>query len=459
MKNKKTILRLFFTLLLVAALALSMTSCLSLVESLAGSGGSGNRDEGGSGGILGGGLGGALGGGNEGDSQSPEGDSGSEDGESDGGSTAEPPEFYPKDEDAPSAESTAASSKPLLSVVRIVSNFKSYSYSYGGYPSSSTIDYHSEGSGVIYKLDREAGDAYIITNYHVVYDDDSITTSGISEDIDLYLYGQEGENYAISATYIGGSMTYDLAVLKVTGSEIIKNSYALAASIASLADVSVLDEVIAVGNPEGFGISVTKGIVSVDSETLSITAADGRSTIALRVMRVDAAINEGNSGGGLFDTEGNLIGIVNAKRTGEEVDNIGYAIPISLAKNIADSIIYYCDGKTETSFYRCLIGITLGADVSGLSIDNETGKITKVERVSIDEISDTCILKDEIAVGDIVKSITVDGAARSVTRTHHLIDHMMSARVGSTISITVERGGAEMTFTVTIPESVLTKVK
>ena len=358
-------------------------------------------------------------------------------------------------------ESFSASSKAILSCVTITSNFtkSSYSYGYGSELESSTREYTTEGSGVIYKLDRENGNAYIITNYHVVYSSTSSNTNQISNDIKVYLYGQESEIYAIPATYVGGSMTQDLAVLKVEGSVVLQNSYAVAATIADSDDIAVMDTVIAIGNPEAQGMSVTTGIVSVDSESLGITAANGKTTIALRVIRVSAAINEGNSGGGLFNASGELIGIVNAKKTGSEIDNIGYAIPINIAKNYAESIIYYCNGTTVINPSKCLLGVELTSNILGLDVDAESGRITKREIVEVHALQDGSIVADSVQVGDIVNSITVDGVKREVTRIHQIVDHMLTAKVGSVVVLNITRGEETFDITVNIPSSALTKVE
>ena len=225
---------------------------------------------------------------------------------------------------------TAASAKGLRSAVSIVCNFETTVQVGGWYPGSSyvtTKEYTSKGSGVIYRLDEEEGDAFIITNYHVVFDSSSNSPDGISEDISVYLYGSETEDGAIAATYVGGSLYYDIAVLRVEDSEMLKGSSACDVSVADSDDVSVGDTAIAVGNAQGLGISSTSGIVSVDSEYITMTAADDKTKVSFRVMRVDTAINSGNSGGGLYDSEGRLIGIVNAKIVYDGVENIGYAIP------------------------------------------------------------------------------------------------------------------------------------
>ena len=132
----------------------------------------------------------------------------------------------------------------------------------------------------------------------------------------------EMEQYGISAEYIGGSLTYDIAVLKITDSEIYSESIA---KKAELADRTVFagETAIAIGNPEADGISSTVGVVSVDSEYLTMTGADDVTEVTFRVMRIDTAVNSGNSGGGLFNDQGELIGIVNAKIMTDDIENIG----------------------------------------------------------------------------------------------------------------------------------------
>ncbi len=360
----------------------------------------------------------------------------------DGGST----EFYPGSGGEAGIDSPV---KAVLSAVSIVTTFES---SYGR--ASGSV-----GSGVIYKLDKEKGDAYIITNFHVVYNRYATTADHISDDISLYLYGMELEPYKIKAAYIGGSLTQDLALLKVEGSEVIKNSYARAADIGSSDNISVMDGVIVVGNPEGYGLSVTTGIVSVDSETLEMTGADNQTALSLRVIRIDAAVNEGNSGGGLFDDSGNLIGIVNAKRTGSDTDNIAYAIPISYAAGFAENIRYYCDGEENRTVKKCLLGVTVTNAVAGVIPDKDSGTLIKADIVEVSELAETSLLLGQLEVGDRLTAITVDGSRKEISRVHHLIDHVLLAREGSRITIDGTRSGVPFTVTIEVPASAIVDVK
>ncbi len=428
----KKVASLFVALLLVFTTVFSLSSCLSSLRDALEFAGGENTD-------VGNDNGGST------STDNPTGGDGGTVVDGGGNSSDSGIEFYPN---SGTSAGIVGPAKSLLSVVSIVS---SYETSYG--------QTKSVGSGVIYELSKDAGTAYIITNYHVIYNRHAITDGGISEDINLYLYGMELEQYKIPATYIGGSLTQDLALLKVENSEVLKNSYARCADFGNSDKINVMDEIIVVGNPEGYGISVTTGIVSVDSETLDMTGADGQTSLSLRVIRIDAAVNEGNSGGGLFDENGDLIGIVNAKRTGSDTDNIAYAIPLSYAKNFADNIKFYCDGSDNRSPYKCLLGVTVTNAVSGLIPDVSTGELIKADLVEVSELSATSILRNKLEVGDRLISVSVDGSEKKITRVHHLIDHMLKARVGSTVTIEAQRDGVPFSVTVVIPESALTYVR
>ncbi len=345
-------------------------------------------------------------------------------------------EMYPGSGES-SLENVSALSKTLLSTVIVYANSSS----------------PSTASGVFYQIDKENGDAYIITNYHVVYD----KFTGLCEDITVYLYGMLLESYAIPATFIGGSSTYDVAVLRVEDSEILKQSYATTVSFASSDDVRVFDTVYTVGNPEGHGFAVTKGIVSVESEQIVIEGAEGVA-IQLRVIRVDAAVNSGNSGGGLFNENGELIGIVSAKRVGSDVDNMGYAIPSNLVYYLVNNILDNCDGVTNTQIKKALMGITISSSTIGVVVDPETGDVKQAELVEVIDVSLGSLAFGKIQIGDIINSITLDGVTVEVTRMHHVTDIMLNAREGSIVSLNVTRGEEKLVIDFEITSSAISKI-
>ena len=354
---------------------------------------------------------------------------------------------------------SAASAKGLRSAVSIVSYFQA-NVQQGlwrpGYGSTSTKEYSSAGSGVIYQLDKDEGDAFVITNYHVVYDASSNTQNGISDDIRVYLYGSATEEQAIPATYVGGSIYYDIAVLRIEDSQLLKDTNVSQIEIADSDKVVVGDCAIAIGNAKGYGISVSSGIVSVDSEYITMTAVDNRTEVSFRVMRVDAAVNSGNSGGGLFDSQGRLIGIVNAKIVDEGVENIGYAIPANVAVSIADNIIDYCYGTDTERVQRALIGIMVNATDSKAVYDPQTGHIGIRQTVSVYEVTKGTLADGVLQKGDVLLSATVNGKTTEITRQYHMIDMMLDVRVGDVVEIEILRDNKTSTVQLKVAEDCLT---
>ena len=350
-------------------------------------------------------------------------------------------------EGVPSSYLTAAS-KSVLSVVSIKCKFNvtvSYSSSIFGPPQTYTKEQTTAGSGVIYSINKDEGSAYVITNYHVVYYSGADTEDDISDDITLYLYGQEYEQYGIPAEYVGGSKNYDIAVLKVKNNDVLRQSSAVAAEFADSNDTCVLDTAIAIGNPEAKGISATVGVVNVDSEQITLSGIGGTGYTSLRVLRIDAAVNGGNSGGGLFNSKGEIIGIVNAKMSDSSVDNIGYAIPSNIAKYVADNIIYYDNiDEANDCVYRVIIGVNVGIKSAHTEYNLETGKVHKIEVVSIESITPNSVAEDILALGDVVRSITVDGVDYEIVRSFNLIDVMLTARKDSDVVFHITRGEENM---------------
>lgn len=370
--------------------------------------------------------------------------------------TSAPGDQYTININAEADASRLGASKALLSVVSIECAFEELQSSvwppYGSQQSAlrEAVYY---GSGVIYSLDKTKGDAYIITNYHVVYSSKATEENGISENIKIYLYGSESTQDAIPATFVGGSAGYDIALLKVSGSAALKQSIATAATFANSDKVGVLDTAIAIGNPGGMGISATAGYVSVDSEEITLSITEN-SASTMRVMRIDTAVNGGNSGGGLFDESGNLIGIVNAKIADSSIENIAYAIPSNVAKHLASSILKSGDGRPT----RCILGVVPTVLSSKAVLDAETGKVSILETVVISAINEGSRAEGKLAVGDIVRAITIDGVRIEVERKFQVIENMFSASVGSTVVFDIERNGTAITVSFEITEDMVTLV-
>ncbi len=366
----------------------------------------------------------------------------------------------PADTDA----GAVAASKTLLSTVGIQCGFTVSGYAqgpYGGLVPTEKTQY-GYGSGVIYRLDKSQGDAYIITNFHVVYSDDCLEKNGVSQDIGIYMLG---DNEMISATYVGGSDAYDIAVLKITGEERLKTSVAEAVTIFD-GTARAGDEVMVVGNANADGISVTEGIVSVDSEYIVMTEITNSSREAeWRVMRIDAPVNPGNSGGGLYNDSAELIGIINAKMVEEDTEGMGYAIPIDVAVTIADKVIDR-DVDANGITRRVLIGVMTYIKESRMVYNTETGLVDIVETIVIAEdepASGSNAAVDGVTeggladmagltTGDIFVSVQVGTReAVTITRQYQIVDEILKARAGDTLTIVVLRDGSEVTCTVTVP--------
>lgn len=334
------------------------------------------------------------------------------------------------------------------------------------------------GAGVIYDIDVSSGDAYIITNYHVCYNNTSKANGGIATRFTLYTYGAETidimdlaylKDYnedcatykdmykydingvpiidygygAIDAEYVGGSEQYDIAVLKVTGSEVLKNSDFVGVEIYDSEEVSAGSTAIAVGNPDASGISVTNGVISVDSEYIAIKISD--SAVVLREFRIDTPINGGNSGGGLFDGYGRLIGIVNAKTPDQTIENMSYAIPSNIATRIAQSIIDNCDGTTRKT-NRVVFGVLMEAVSSKGFYDTNTGLMRIKETVALSSV-ERDYLADEMGLkpGDIINSVKIVRGTETIydkpiIRTFQLTDAMLLVREGDSVIFNYTRG-------------------
>ncbi len=329
-------------------------------------------------------------------------------------------------------DSAAAASRGLLSTLEVYCGFGTAGYQLG--------------AGVIYQLNKTTGDAFIITNFHIVYNEEY----GISEEILLLLCG---DVEMITAEYVGGSAQYDVAVLSVKGSERLKTSSAQAVTVANSDTVVPGQPVLAIGNPGGDGTSVTMGVVSMDSEYITMLRADNGQTVELRSIRVDAAVNLGNSGGGLYDMQGRLLGVVNARSADTQTENTGYVIPTNVAVGVAQNIIDHCYGTDRTCVRRALMGVAVTYSESSLVYDSTTGLAYIRQNVVVNSVNDGIGKDAGVQAGDIITAIRVgDRAPVTLTRYHQVIDEMMWARVGDTVTLTLLRNGTPLTVTLTVTE-------
>lgn len=351
-----------------------------------------------------------------------------------------------------------AASVALRSAVSIFSNYKKNEYAGVGKEPVVT-PYDEVGAGLIYSVDEKTGDAYIVTNYHVVYDKASNSKGGISEDIEIFLYGMQYEEMKIKATFIGGSMSYDVALLKVTGSDILKTANVCGSDIADSDSVSVGTLAIAIGNPDGNGLSLTSGVVNVDSEYIKMQSVDGNGTTEMRVMRIDAPLNRGNSGGGVYGPDGSAIGLVCAKLESDGVEGIGYVIPSNIVSAIADKIISEYEASGSGVLYKPTLGISVRTVEFHSEFDKESMKIEIVETVEISQVNTGTPAEGILKAGDRLVSLSCEGKTKNITRRFSAIDFILSVNPGETLVFEVERDGELLELSVPLDKKIFTSVK
>lgn len=271
----------------------------------------------------------------------------------------------------------------------------------------------ASGSGVII-----SEDGYIVTNNHVV--------EGVADEESVKVKLYNGEIY--TAKIIGTDSRTDIAVLKIDENNL---------PFSSFVDSSQLimgEEVITIGNPLGLGISCANGIISALEKEIYIN------NVYLTVIQTNAAVNAGNSGGGLFDLEGNIVGIVNAKKsssslTETSVEGMGYAIPANTVKRIVSDIV-------ENGYVK---------DRAALGIKVYTGSAYSANGVIVTDVTkDGSADKAGIKANDIIVAIN-DTVVASYADLSKILDTKV---VGDKINVTVNRNNQVLNFEVTLQESV-----
>ena len=266
------------------------------------------------------------------------------------------------------------------------------------------------GSGVILTQD-----GYIVTNHHVIEDANSITVRTRS-----------GDEY--NASLVGSDEQSDLAVLKIDASGLTP------AVLGDSTTLEVGDLAIAIGNPLGeLGGSVTSGIISALDREMTI---DGQT---MTLLQTDAAVNPGNSGGGLFNANGDLIGIVNAKSSGENVEGIGFAIPISTATDIIDELIANGEVTSRPTLGVSLYNVEDEMTASQLGVDSTGVYIVQI-------VDGGAADKAGLRSGD--RIVSVDGS--EVSSASDVRAALNKHKIGESISITVERNGQTQDFDVAL---------
>ena len=272
------------------------------------------------------------------------------------------------------------------------------------------------GSGVIMRKD-----GLILTNYHVIQKADEIAV--------LLQDGQQFE-----AEIIGMDPATDLAVLKVNANNLPVISFNLK-STPQVGDIA-----LAIGNPYNLGQTITQGIISA-------TGRAGLSAGYQEFLQTDAAINEGNSGGALIDTHGNLIGINTAafRVRGESEQSLGFAIPIKLAYDVMSKLIKY--GRV----IRGEIGFN-GVPVAAYPRLAQILRLPDLSGVLIQDVDKNSSAYSHLKINDVVTKYNGEKLPAGIKGSWLLRDKIAESKPGSKAKITFIREGKEMTTEVRVTE-------
>lgn len=273
----------------------------------------------------------------------------------------------------------------------------------------------ASGSGFIISTD-----GYILTNYHVVEDADSVTVA-------CY----DGTTY--DAALIGYDESNDIAVLKVEAAGLTP------VILGDSDSLNVGDSVVAIGNPLGeLTFSLTAGAVSAMDREVTLS-----NSVTMNLLQTDCAINSGNSGGALFNLYGEVIGVTNAKYSSSSsseasIDNIGFAIPINSIRAIVESII------EKGYIAKPYIGVSV------LDVSAEAQLYGVPAGIAIQSVTENApAAQAGLQAGDVITE--VNGTAMT---SDELVDLVGGAAVGDQLTISIYRQGQTLELTITVGEQI-----
>ena len=274
----------------------------------------------------------------------------------------------------------------------------------------------ASGSGFII-----SADGYVLTNYHVIENSNTITVS-------FY------DGNSMEAALIGYDASNDIAVLKVEAEDLSP------VVMGDSENTNVGDTVLAIGNPLGeLTFSLTAGAVSaLDREVTTSTGT------TMRLIQTDCAINSGNSGGALFNLYGEVIGITNAKYSSSSsseasIDNIGFAIPLNNVRKIVESLI---EKGYITKPY-------IGVSVTDVSQETQSYGLPKGAAVK-EVVADSPAAKAGLQANDIITKAD----DKDISGSSDLVNIISECEVGQVLRLTVYRQGATIELTLTVGEQV-----
>ena len=290
---------------------------------------------------------------------------------------------------------------------------------------------YSSGTGFVYKT--EDGTAYLLTNNHVIESAD-----------DVYVTFTDGS--IVQAQVVGSDVYSDIAVLSVDEDYIIS-----VAEIGSSEEARLGDTVFAIGAPldSAYSWSVTRGIVSGKDRLVEVELTSGNTTtpMVVNTLQTDAAINNGNSGGPLANSNGEVIGITSIKLASSTIEGMGFAIPIETALEYAEQLI---NGEEVERPY---LGIYM-LDVTDAYYSREYYDIIREANVTsgviVTDFENNSPAKEAgLEVGDII--IRVDG--NDISSNAYLRYYLYKHSVGEEMTLTVLRNGREIDIDVMLTAS------
>ena len=290
---------------------------------------------------------------------------------------------------------------------------------------------YGEGSGVIYK--KEGNYAYLVTNTHVISGATSIKIQMANGD-------------TVDGELVGSDTYSDIAVIRIPSKNV-----STVAEFGDSASLNVGETAIAIGSPLGteYANSVTQGIISSLSRTVSLSAEDG-STIQTNAIQTDAAINPGNSGGPLINTEGQVIGITSSKiststSSDSSVEGMGFAIPANDVVSIINQL------EKNGSIERPALGISM-VSLSRLS-NSAKSQLNLPNSVSsgvvVSSVQDGMPAQGKLQQYDVITKVDDTDIASSSDLQSALYKHT----IGEPITVTFYRDGKEQKTTITLSKS------
>ena len=304
------------------------------------------------------------------------------------------------------------------------SMFPGFGYDYGRGGRGNQREYKQTGAGSGIILSE---DGYILTNHHVISGADKITVYVMPEE-------EGAEEATYEATLIGSSESHDVAVLKIDAKGLN------AATFGDSDQLEIGELAVAIGNPMGnVHGSVTAGIISAKEQELTID------DVTINAIQTDAAINPGNSGGALFDSYGNVIGLVYAKSSSVSIEGMGYAIPVNSIKELVTTMINDPESvKAQTKGSQIMLGITI------IDVTEEMSKQYSIPTgVYIREVSEfSAAERAGLAKGDVI----IEFAGEKVTCADDLNAIKAKQTSGETVSMKIDRNGRELTLDIVIPQ-------